>query len=159
MVEFRIQRVGRRVKSKFTNLNFGKAYFGLFKDVLRRALQYKALERREAQESWLILKDHCLQAQEQSIPTNRMPGKMSGWTKCSWSNLNTEKEAYRGWKQRQVDLEEYRKIVQASREKLGKLRSRCTESGQTHQRQEGLIFDCICHCSFQLCNILIILDT
>jgi len=37
----------------------------------------KAQEGREAQESWLIFKDHLLEAQEQCIPTKKKMGKNS----------------------------------------------------------------------------------
>jgi len=75
----------------------------------------EALEGRGAQESWLIFKDHLLQAQEQCIPTKRMLGKNT--RRPAWMNkdllgrLKHKKEAYRVWKQGQVAWEEYRKIV------------------------------------------------
>ena len=51
MVGFRILRAGRGVKSKLTTLDFRRADFGLFKDLLGRVPWDKALEGREAQES------------------------------------------------------------------------------------------------------------
>ncbi|GAB0192622.1 hypothetical protein GRJ2_001727500 [Grus japonensis] len=60
MVEFRILRKVRRVKSKITALNFKRSNFGLFRDLFGRVLWSKALEGREAQESWLIFEDHLL---------------------------------------------------------------------------------------------------
>ena len=75
MVEFKILRAVRRVCSKLTTLRFRRADFGLFRDVLGRVPWEKALEGRRAQESWLIFKDHPLQAQEQYIPTKRKSGK------------------------------------------------------------------------------------
>ena len=48
MLEFRISRVGRRVKSKLTTLDFRRAYFGLFKDLLGRVLWDKALKGKSA---------------------------------------------------------------------------------------------------------------
>ncbi|GAB0204060.1 protein Hook 3-like [Grus japonensis] len=50
MVEFRILRAGRRVKSKLTTLDFRRADFGLFRDLLGRVPWDKALEGREVQE-------------------------------------------------------------------------------------------------------------
>ncbi|GAB0189057.1 hypothetical protein GRJ2_001371000 [Grus japonensis] len=75
MVEFKILRAARRVHSKLTTLDFRRADFGLFRDLLGRVLWDKALEGRGAQESWLVFKDPLLQAQEQCIPTKRKSGK------------------------------------------------------------------------------------
>jgi len=68
MVEFRTLREGRRAKSKITSLNFRTADLGLF---AWQSPQDKTLEGKGVQESWLIFKDHLLQAQEKSIPTSR----------------------------------------------------------------------------------------
>jgi len=70
-VEFKILKAGRRVHSKLTTLEFGRADFGLFRDLLGRVPWDKALEGRGAQERWLIFKDHLLQAQQQCIPTKK----------------------------------------------------------------------------------------
>ena len=64
MVEFRILSAVRRARSKLTTLDFSRADFGLFRDLLGRIPWDKALEGREAQDSWLIFKGHLLQAQE-----------------------------------------------------------------------------------------------
>ncbi|GAB0179473.1 hypothetical protein GRJ2_000412600 [Grus japonensis] len=64
MVEFKILRAARRVHSKLTTLDFSRADFGLFRDLLGRIPWDKALEGRGAQDSWLVFKDHLLQAQE-----------------------------------------------------------------------------------------------
>ncbi|GAB0175756.1 hypothetical protein GRJ2_000040800 [Grus japonensis] len=64
MVEFKILRAARRAHSKLTTLDFRRADFGLFRDLLGRIPWDKVLEGRGAQDSWLIFKDHLLQAQE-----------------------------------------------------------------------------------------------
>ena len=74
--EFKILRASRRVHSKLTLLDFRRADFGLFRDLLGRVPWDKALEGRGAQESWLIFKDHLFQSQEQCIPAN---AKMPAW--------------------------------------------------------------------------------
>ncbi|GAB0192044.1 hypothetical protein GRJ2_001669700 [Grus japonensis] len=71
MVEFKIFRAARRAHSKLTTLDFRRADFGLFRDLLGRVPWDKSLEGRGAQESWLVFKDHLLQAQEQCIPTKK----------------------------------------------------------------------------------------
>ena len=64
MVEFKILRAVRREQSKLPTLNFRRENFSLFRDLLGQVPWDKALEGRGAQESWLISKDHLLQAQE-----------------------------------------------------------------------------------------------
>jgi len=61
-MEFKILRAVRRAHSKLTALDFRRADFGLFRDLLGREPQDEALQRRRAQESWLIFKDLFLQA-------------------------------------------------------------------------------------------------
>ncbi|KFV05198.1 hypothetical protein N340_02153, partial [Tauraco erythrolophus] len=105
-------------------LDFMRAAFGLFRDLLGRVRWDKALEGRGAQERWIIFKDHLLQAQEQCIPTNRKLGKNA--RRPSWMNkelldqLKSKKLAYRGWKQGQVTWAEYREIVRAARDHVRK---------------------------------------
>ncbi|GAB0190834.1 hypothetical protein GRJ2_001548700 [Grus japonensis] len=64
VVEFKILRAARRAHSKLATLDFRRADFGLFRDLLGRLPWDKALEGREAQESCIVFKDHLLQAQE-----------------------------------------------------------------------------------------------
>ncbi|GAB0180659.1 hypothetical protein GRJ2_000531200 [Grus japonensis] len=64
MVEFKVLRAARRAHSKVTTLDFRRADFGLFRDLLGRVPWDKALEGRGAQESWLVFKGHLLQAQK-----------------------------------------------------------------------------------------------
>ncbi|GAB0205636.1 hypothetical protein GRJ2_003029200 [Grus japonensis] len=115
MVEFRILRAARRALSKLTALDFSRADFGLFRDVLGRIPWDKALEGRGAQDSWLIFKGHLLQAQGRCIPTKSKSSKTT--KRPLWMNkellgkVKQEKEAYRGWKQGQVAWEDYRETV------------------------------------------------
>ncbi|GAB0208721.1 hypothetical protein GRJ2_003337800 [Grus japonensis] len=127
MVEFRILRTARRAHSKLTTLDFRRADFGLFRDLLGRIPWDKALEGRGAQDSWLIFKGHLLQAQERCIPAKR---KSSKNTKSPpWMNkevlgkVKQKKEAYRGWKQGQVAWEEYRETVRAARDQVRKAKA------------------------------------
>ncbi|GAB0207491.1 hypothetical protein GRJ2_003214800 [Grus japonensis] len=61
MVEFRILRGRSREKSMTQGLDFRRAGFGLFRDLLARIPGDTTLERREVQESCLIFKNHLLQ--------------------------------------------------------------------------------------------------
>ncbi|GAB0210231.1 hypothetical protein GRJ2_003488900 [Grus japonensis] len=65
MVEFRILRAAKRAHSKLTTLDFRRADFGLFRDLLGRIPWDKALEGRGPQDRWLVFKDHHIQGQEQ----------------------------------------------------------------------------------------------
>ncbi|GAB0203984.1 mitochondrial enolase superfamily member 1 [Grus japonensis] len=127
MVEFRILRAARRVRSKLSTLDFRRADFGLFRDLLGRIPWDKTLEGRGAQDSWLIFKGHLLQAQERCIPTKRKSSKNT--KRPAWMNKELlgkgkhKKEAYRGWKQGQVAWEEYRETVQAARGQVRKAKA------------------------------------
>ncbi|KFV20185.1 hypothetical protein N340_14281, partial [Tauraco erythrolophus] len=108
-------------------LDFRRADFGLFRDLLTRVQWDEALKGRGVQESWLIFKDHLLQAQEWCIPTNRKSGRNT--RRPAWMNellldqLGHKKKAYRGWKQGQVAWEEYREIVRATRDQVRKAKA------------------------------------
>ncbi|GAB0179954.1 mitochondrial enolase superfamily member 1 [Grus japonensis] len=52
MEEFKILRAARRAHSKLTTLDFRRADFGLFRDLLGRVPWDKALEGRGTQDSW-----------------------------------------------------------------------------------------------------------
>ncbi|GAB0189098.1 mitochondrial enolase superfamily member 1 [Grus japonensis] len=127
MVEFRILRAARRAHSKLTTLDFRRADFGLFRDLLGRILWDKALEERGAQDSWLIFKGHLLQPQEQCIPAKRKSSKST--KRPPWMNkellgkVKHRKEAYRGQKQGQVAWEEYRETVRAARDQARKAKA------------------------------------
>ena len=71
MVDFKILRAVRKVYSKLATLDFRRADFGLFRDLLGGVPGDTALEGRGTQESWLIFKDHLLQAQEQRMHPNK----------------------------------------------------------------------------------------
>ncbi|PKU41619.1 hypothetical protein llap_8071 [Limosa lapponica baueri] len=57
MVEFKVLRVVRRVHRKLVTVGFRRADLGLFRDLFGRVPWDKALEGREAQESWFYYKD------------------------------------------------------------------------------------------------------
>ncbi|GAB0188331.1 hypothetical protein GRJ2_001298400 [Grus japonensis] len=121
MVDFKILTAVRRTHNKLATLDFRRAAFGLFRDLLGKVPWDKALEGRGAQESWLVFKGHLLQA---LIPTKRKSGKNT--TRPAWMNkellgkLKHKKEAYRGWKKGQVAWEEYRETVRAARDQVRK---------------------------------------
>ncbi|GAB0180270.1 mitochondrial enolase superfamily member 1 [Grus japonensis] len=90
-------------------------------------VEYHETKPWKAQDSWLILKAHLLQAQERCIPTKRKSSKTT--KRPPWMNkellgkVKQKKEAYRGWKQGQVAREEYRETVRAAREQVRKAKA------------------------------------
>lgn len=119
LVEFKILgAIGGCAASSLPQTSEGQSS-GLFKELLSRLPWNEVLEERGAQRSWLILKVHLLQAQEQCVRKKRMSSKNT--RKSSWKNkkhldkFKLRKEAYRRWKQEQVDWEEYKEIIQATR--------------------------------------------
>lgn len=67
-----------------------RAEFNLFRDLLGRMPRGMALEWKEAQEYWLISKDHFLQAQESSIPMSRKSNKGRRWHASMRKELLTQ---------------------------------------------------------------------
>ncbi|GAB0206732.1 hypothetical protein GRJ2_003138800 [Grus japonensis] len=115
MVEFKMLRAVSRAHSKLTTLEFKKADFDLFRDLLGSVPWDKALEGRGAQDRWLLFKDHVFQDQEPCIPTEKKSGKNTqrpAWMNKEFSGkVKHKNEAYREWKQGQVAWEEYRETV------------------------------------------------
>ncbi|KFQ40129.1 hypothetical protein N332_13281, partial [Mesitornis unicolor] len=108
-------------------LDFRRANFRLFRDLLGKVLWDKALEGREAQESWLIFKDHLLRVQEQCIPRRRKAGKNA--RRLLWMNkelldlLGRKRKIYREWKRGQVRWEDYKDVAQTARDHVRKARA------------------------------------
>ncbi|GAB0183643.1 mitochondrial enolase superfamily member 1 [Grus japonensis] len=102
MVEFGILHGRSRAISRITTLDFRRANFGLFKDLLGRIPWVKALEGREVQESWSIFKHHFLQAQDQCILKSKKSSKggvrLARMSKELLEKLKGKKEVYRMWK-------------------------------------------------------------
>ena len=63
-------------------LNFGRASFGLFKELLDEISWETVLRDKEVEESWLLFKDAFLRAQELSIPQNKRASR--GGRKLAW---------------------------------------------------------------------------
>ena len=57
MVQFKILRASKTVLNKLATLDFRRADFELFRELLGRVTWDKALEGRGAQESWSVFKD------------------------------------------------------------------------------------------------------
>jgi len=75
IVEFRILHLGSRVISRIKILDFKRANFGLFKELLAGILCVRALEGRGVQECSSLFKNHFLHAQERCIPLRKKSRK------------------------------------------------------------------------------------
>jgi len=102
------------VKSKVKTLNFRKAKFLVFKELLSRIPCETTLRDKGAEQSWQIFKDAFHRAQEPSIPRCKKSGnegKGRTWlSRDPLVKLKGKKEMHRQWKQAQVFWEEYRDI-------------------------------------------------
>ena len=83
MMEFKTQREGNKAKSRITALDFSRADFVLFRDLLGRVPQKSAVGRKGFQESLLFFRDH-IQAQEWLTPMTRISSK--GGRRPAWMN-------------------------------------------------------------------------
>ena len=75
MTEFRISCGRIRKPSRIATLDFRRANFDLFKQLLGEIPWDRGLEGKGAQDSWLAFKDYFFQAQNQSISTGRKSRK------------------------------------------------------------------------------------
>ncbi|GAB0209109.1 mitochondrial enolase superfamily member 1 [Grus japonensis] len=127
MVEFRILRGRSRAMSRITTLDFRRANFGLFKDLLGRIPWDRALEGKGAQESWSVFKHHFLRAQDRCILKSRKSSK--GGRRPAWMSkelpekLKGKKEVYRMWKKGLPTWEEYRDVVRLRRDATRKAKA------------------------------------
>jgi len=128
MVEFRILRGGSRAISRITALDFRRANFDFFKDLLGGIPWVRALEGRGVQESWILFKHHFLHAQDQCIPMSKKSskgGRRPAWvSKKLLAKLKWKKKVYRMWKEGQATWEEHRNVVRVCRE--------ATRKGKVH---------------------------
>ena len=83
-------------------LNFKRANFRLFKELLHETFWEEVLRDKGVEQSWLLYKDAFLRPQELSIPQNKKAG--TGGRKLVWLdkdllvNLREKKHKYRQWK-------------------------------------------------------------
>ncbi|KFQ50852.1 hypothetical protein N333_11838, partial [Nestor notabilis] len=108
-------------------LDFKRADLGPFRNLLSKVPWDIVLEGRGAQDCWLLLKDHLLQAQECCVPTRRKCSRKA--RRPPWMDkellrkLRKKKIAYRRWKQGQATWEEYRDIVREARDQVRKAKA------------------------------------
>jgi len=119
-VNFRIRHGGSKAISRIKTLDFRRANFALFKELLEEMSWVRALEGRRVQESWSLFKHHFLHAQDQCIPLrkkSRKGGRRPAWrSKNLLEKLRWKRKVCGMWKEGQATWEEYRNVVKACRD-------------------------------------------
>ncbi|KFQ65375.1 hypothetical protein N334_04245, partial [Pelecanus crispus] len=116
-----------QAKSKVRTLNFRKAKFQLFRELVNRTPWETGLRDKGAEQSWQIFKDASHRKQELLIPRCKKSGK-EGKT-LAWMSpdlldkLKGKKEMHRQWKQGQVSWEEYRDAAWLCRDGVRKAKA------------------------------------
>ncbi|KFQ62398.1 hypothetical protein N334_02973, partial [Pelecanus crispus] len=116
-----------KVRSTVRTLNFRKANFQLFKELVRRTPWETVLRDRGMEQSWQTFKDTFHRAQELSVPKCKKSGKEG--KRPAWLSrdllvkLKSKRELHRQWKQGQVSWEEYREDAQLCREGVRKAKA------------------------------------
>ncbi|KFQ86553.1 hypothetical protein N337_12956, partial [Phoenicopterus ruber ruber] len=109
-------------------LNFRKANFQLFKELVNRTPWETALRDKGAEQSWQIFKEAFHRAQELSIPRCKKTSK--GGKRPAWLSrdllvkLKGKKEMHKQWKQGRVSWEEYRDAARLCRDEVRKAKAR-----------------------------------
>jgi len=120
MVQFRILCGGSRAITRIKTLDFGRANFGLFKDLLGGIPWVRALEGWGVQESWLLFKHHFLHAQDWCISLSKKcskGGRRPAWmSKELLEKLKWKIKVYGMQKEGQASWKEYSKIVRVCKQ-------------------------------------------
>jgi len=116
-----------RAISRITTLDFRRANFGLFKDLLGGIPWARALEGSGVQKSWSLFKHHFLHAQDRCIPLRKKSskgGRRQVWmSKKLLAELRRKGKVYEMWKEGQATWEEYRNVGKACRDATRKAKA------------------------------------
>ncbi|KFQ62499.1 hypothetical protein N334_03741, partial [Pelecanus crispus] len=117
-----------KARSTIRMLNFRKANFQLFKELVRRTPWETVLRDRGTEQTWQIFKDTFHRAQELSVPKcdkSGKEGKRPAWlSRDLLVKLKSKRELHRQWKQGQVSWGEYRETARLCREAVRKAKAR-----------------------------------
>ncbi|XP_048787424.1 uncharacterized protein LOC125686903 [Lagopus muta] len=128
MVEFKILSGRSKAKSRIAILDFRRANFDLFRDLLGAVSWARVLEGKGACESWSAFKQLFFQAQDRCVPVRKKSGK--GGRRPVWMSkelvckLKGKKKAHEMWKKGLTTWEEYRNVVRACRDATRKAKAR-----------------------------------
>ncbi|KFQ53018.1 hypothetical protein N334_04373, partial [Pelecanus crispus] len=116
-----------KLRSTVRTLNFRKANFQLFKELVRRTHWETVLRDRGTEQSWQIFKDTFYRAQELLVlrcKKSGKEGKRPAWlSRDLLVKLKIKRELHRQWKQGQVSWEEYREAARLCREGVRKAKA------------------------------------
>jgi len=102
LVEFTVLRNMGKVRSIVRTLNFRKAKFQLFKELVSRTPWEMVLRDRGPEQTWQIFKDVFHRAQELSVPRCKKSGKegkrLAGPTRDLLVKRKGKRELHREWK-------------------------------------------------------------
>jgi len=124
LVEFTVPRDVGQAKSKIRTLNFRKANFQLFMELVSRTPWVTTLTAKGTEQSWQITEDAFHREQELLIPRCKKSGKVG--KRLEWMSqdllvkLKDKKEMHRQWKQGQISREEYRDTARLGRDGVRK---------------------------------------
>ncbi|KFR01231.1 hypothetical protein N306_09969, partial [Opisthocomus hoazin] len=108
-------------------LNFRKANFQLFKEIVRRTPWETILRDRGTEQSWQVFKDVFQRAQERAIPKCKKSGregKRAAWLRQDLLvKLRKKRELHRKWKQGLASGEEYREAARLCRDGVRKAKA------------------------------------
>ncbi|KFR08762.1 hypothetical protein Y956_01152, partial [Nipponia nippon] len=116
-----------QVKSIVRTLNFRKANFQLFKELINKTPLGMALRDKGAEQSWQIFKDAFHRAQELSIPRCKKSGKEG--KRPAWLShdllveLKGKKRMHRQWKKVLVSREDYRDTARFCKDEIRKAKT------------------------------------
>ncbi|KFR09813.1 hypothetical protein N306_03128, partial [Opisthocomus hoazin] len=115
------------MKSIVRTLNFRRANFQLFKEIVRRTPGEPILRDRGTEQSWQVFKDVFHRAQELSIPKCKKSGregKRPAWLRQEMLvKLRKKRELHRQWKQGLASWEEYREASRLCRDEVRKAKA------------------------------------
>ncbi|KFR14245.1 hypothetical protein N306_11783, partial [Opisthocomus hoazin] len=115
------------MKSIVRTLNFRRANFQLFKEIVRRSPWETVLRDRGTEQSWQVFKDVFHRAQELSIPKCKKSGregKRLAWLRQEMLvKLRKKRELHRQWKQGLASWEEYREAARLCRDGVRKAKA------------------------------------
>ncbi|KFR11850.1 hypothetical protein N306_05276, partial [Opisthocomus hoazin] len=113
-----------KARSIVRTLNFRKANFQLFKELVSRTPWETVLRDKDAEQSWQVVKDAFHRAQELSVPRCKKSGKEG--KRPAWLSpdllvkLKGKRELHKQWKQGLASWEEYRDTAHLCRDEVRK---------------------------------------
>ncbi|KFQ24942.1 hypothetical protein N332_13039, partial [Mesitornis unicolor] len=108
-------------------LDFCRADFGLFRDLVGRIPWEAVLKDKGVQEGWTLFKKELLKVQEQAVPMCRKTSwqeRRPAWLNRElWLELRKKKRVYDLWKKEEASQEEYKATVRLCTEKIRKAKA------------------------------------